>query len=246
MSYSYSRVDCYESCPAKYKFRYLDRVETDPPDDPQSPLILGSAVHLGIEKGIEEAVAWYHEQFPVSDDRHIAEEIKMRDLIAKARAIMPPGAVYEMDISQGDFVGFIDALTKNEDGGYTLWDFKYCHGNPNTLLRYKESKQLHVYHHFLTQLDFIVTQMQYLLIPKTGIRQKKDETVMIFRKRLEEKHLAHMTPAIMPVEFDPQKVERFFELVEKMNAAYTFEKHESPLCDWCEYQAMCMTDKEKK
>ena len=57
MQFSYSRVNTFAQCPYKFKLQYLDEVTTirDPAAD--DALIVGSAMHKGIEEGVEAADA---------------------------------------------------------------------------------------------------------------------------------------------------------------------------------------------
>ena len=139
MEYSYSRVETFKNCPYKYKLRYIDELKTLPSDDSQNPLIIGSAMHLGIEKDIETAINWYYNQYPIITDLHINEAIKLEKLIPKVKDILPKGQ-HEIKIETNDFIGFADLITENGD----IYDFKYS----NHIERYLESKQLHLYKHF--------------------------------------------------------------------------------------------------
>lgn len=89
--------------------------------------------------------------FPIIDEGHINEAIKLEYLIPKAKKLLPPGE-YEVEIQDDDFIGFIDLLapaTVFERGVevpnmFDIYDFKYS----NNVQHYKESKQLHLYKHF--------------------------------------------------------------------------------------------------
>lgn len=50
---SYSQINCYTSCPLKYRFRYVDRLE---PEFTTSALLFGSAMHAGIEAYLQSAL----------------------------------------------------------------------------------------------------------------------------------------------------------------------------------------------
>ncbi|MFQ9772211.1 MAG: hypothetical protein ACLRX4_12135 [Oscillospiraceae bacterium] len=71
---------------------YIDGIETIPDTDPENALILGTALHTGIEEGLEPALEFYQNSFPVITDDHINEMIKLEALIPKAKALLPPGA----------------------------------------------------------------------------------------------------------------------------------------------------------
>ena len=85
--------------------RYLDGIDTNDPTESNNALVLGTALHTGIEKGVEEAIQQYFMSFPVIDDSHINEAIKLEYLIPRAKAVLPSGS-YEVEIKDNDFHGF--------------------------------------------------------------------------------------------------------------------------------------------
>ena len=77
MQFSYSKVDCYNNCPYQFKLRYIDKLETYDDFDPVSPLVLGNALHKGIETDVNTAIQYYYNSYPVINDKHIEEAIKI-------------------------------------------------------------------------------------------------------------------------------------------------------------------------
>ena len=53
--------------------RYLDEIDTIASTEPDNPLIVGTALHTGIEKGVKEAIEEYFMSFPIIDEGHITE-----------------------------------------------------------------------------------------------------------------------------------------------------------------------------
>lgn len=241
---SYSRAGCFEKCPHQYELRYIEGIEVQRAPDAADPLIVGTAMHHAIEQGVEEAVREYHEQFPVSTDEHVAEEIKIRALAPKVSAILAefaPGGVFETELKEeGRFVGYVDYAAQAPDGTWTLYDFKYT--NPKNAKRYADGEQLQVYAHYWEKIGFgEVGALCYIIIPKTMIRQKKTETTMQFRQRLEAT-LAGMKPEMVWVPWDRGRVITYLERVIEVIGAEEYPKKQSRLCDWCEYQDYCESD----
>lgn len=238
MQISHSKIECFESCPYKYKLKYLDKLKTiKDVDDASNPLYLGTALHTGIEKDVETAINEYYAQYPVITDDHINEATKLRYLIPKAKEIVPPGE-YEVPIITEDFIGYIDLLSPNEDGTYDLWDFKYS----NNVGHYKDSPQLHLYKYFkekesLGQIK--IKNLHYLIVPKIGIRQKKTETLDDFRNRIDEE-LKKSKIKVVDVEYNANYVIDFTLNIKKSLECEDFEKHDTFLCNWCEYKDYCM------
>lgn len=94
--------------------RYLQGITTIPATEPDNPLILGQAVHTGIEKSLEEAIREYCFSFPIITDEHINEIIKFETVIPLAKTAIPPGGKFEIEIKDDDFHGFIDYLVPVE------------------------------------------------------------------------------------------------------------------------------------
>lgn len=199
MQVSYSRISTYEKCPYQFKLRYLDGLQTLPTDDPQSALVIGHALHTGIEKDLEAAIAEYYAAYPIIDDRHVTEAMKLENLIPRVKAVLPKGQ-HEVKIETDDFVGYIDllapvSLTTEEmddiccecgkecececsgscphgkySGYYDIYDFKYS----NNVNSYLESSQLHLYKYFfeLTNPGKRIRNLYFVFVPKCMLKQK--------------------------------------------------------------------------
>ena len=230
MKHSHSRVELFETCPMKFKYRYIDELETLPSDDPQSPLILGTAVHHAIETTIPQAIKEYFNAYPVITDKHINEAIKIEKLIPIVKAMLPRGK-FEIPIQCDGFTGFIDMM--DEQGN--IYDFKYS----NNTEHYMQSRQLHLYkYYYEKQTGKHVPHLYFVFIPKVMIKQKKTESIYQFRQRLMER-LATERPIIREVTYCEEKVEMHLQLVKKIESTTTFEKNETRLCDWCEFKEWC-------
>ena len=240
MQYSHSRIECFEKCPFKYKMRYLQRLNTLPPDEADSPLILGTALHTGIEESLEAAAKKYCSSYPIITDEHINEVIKLEHVIPLARAGIPPGGAFEVPIMDKDFIGYIDYLVpiNKVDGTeyFDLYDFKYS----NNVQSYKKSNQLHLYKYFFERNNpgKKIRNLYLFFVPKVQIRQKKGETLLDFRERLKDE-LAGVDVQTVQVEFDYSKVIEFLLAIKTVNETTEFTKTESYLCRFCEYQDFC-------
>lgn len=217
---------------------------TIPATEPDNPLILGQTVHTGIEKSLEEAIREYCFSFPIITDEHINEIIKFETVIPLARAAIPPGGKFEVEIKDDDFHGFIDYLvpaTVFERGvelpdTYDLYDFKYS----NNVSGYKQSGQLHEYKYFFERNNpgKRIRNMYFVFIPKVTIRQKKTETLLEFRERLKEA-LSGVEVKIVQIEFNPEKVIEFLFGIKAVNEETEFPQEKSYLCRYCEFQEYC-------
>ena len=228
--------------------RYLEGITTIPATEPDNPLILGQAVHTGIEKNLEEAIREYCFSFPIITDEHINEIIKFETVIQLARAAIPPGGKFEVEIKDDDFHGFIDYLvpaqTEQRLNGenqeipdvFDLYDFKYS----NNVSGYKQSGQLHEYKYFFERNNpgKKIRNMFFVFIPKVTIRQKKTETLLEFRERLKEA-LSGVEVKIVQIGFNPEKVIEFLFGIKAVNEETEFPQEKSYLCRYCEFQEYC-------
>ncbi len=242
MQISHSRIECFNHCKYQYKLRYLERLKTLPTDDPANALVLGLALHTGLEKGARAALDEYYAAYPIITDLHINEAMKLEALIPKAKAMIPNGQ-FEVQIDHPHFTGFIDLLApvpmfRGEPAPnlFDLYDFKYT-GNGN---RYLDSNQLHLYKYFfeVTHPGVKIRNLNYLIIPKTKIRQKKGENLLDFRKRLESE-LSKMEPEILTVPYEPEKVIDFILSSKELLEQTEYPQEPSYLCNWCEFNEYC-------
>ena len=223
--------------------RYINQITTIPSDDPSSPLILGHALHTGIEQGVEAGVNEYLNAYPVITDSHINEQIKLEYWIPRIRSLIDPEAEFEVQIQDPDFIGFIDLLTpalgfhnQPMPNLYDLVDFKYA----SSASRYEESEQLHLYKYFFEKLNpgKFIRNLTYWIIPKVNIKQKGNEDLLQFRDRIEAE-LQKKEIQFVEVKYDPNKVIQFLTGCKRCIEAKEYPEKHSYLCNWCEYQDYC-------
>lgn len=237
MQYSHSRVETHISCPYKYKLRYVDKLKTIPAYEADNALICGNTIHQGAETNLKDALKFYYSKYPIINDRHIEEVMKFEYLIPKIHEILSGINVYkkEFRINTPRFVGIVDLITKNEDGSVDVFDYKYS----NNYEKYSESPQLHLYKYFLEQIGFKVRKLGFIFIPKVSIKQKKEESLFQFRKRLQEE-LRNSKIKIMEVEYDASKVIGFMNNIINVMEDVEYKKNPTGYCSWCDYENLCI------
>lgn len=217
MQFSYSRVDLFKRCPYHFKLRYIDRLTELPNYDANSPLIIGHALHTGIEKGKKAMLKEFFNAFPLVTDEVVNEAIKLEHNLGKAEEWLSTfddsfaftggyEFIHEYEINKPEFIGFVDLIVKRKGtNDIAIIDFKYS----NAIDKYKESPQLQIYKHYLEEEGYNVLAMGYLFLPKTSIRQKKDENLFQFRKRLNET-MKKLKPTCLKIE--PQDMDIIYFL----------------------------------
>lgn len=224
--------------------QYLDGIGTNDPINSDNALVLGTALHTGIEKDVKTAIEQYYMSFPIIDDSHISEAIKLEYLIPKAKAVLPSGE-YEVEINDDDFHGFIDLLAPArvfERGvelpdTYDIYDFKYS----NNQNHYKDSRQLHLYKYFFEKNNpgKRIRNLYFLFVPKVNIKQKKTEDLQQFRQRIKDE-LKEAEVKTVQIEFDYTKVIDFLLLVKSINETAEFPQNKGWFCRYCEFEEYCM------
>lgn len=237
MQFSHSRVETFSNCPYRYKLRYIDKLKTIAPTNADNPLLVGRAIHTGIEEGTEAGIKAYYDSFPIAEDAHITEAIKLEYWIPRARAALPKGGKFEEVIQDADFIGYMDYLVPTgAPFEFDLYDFKYS----NNVKNYIKSGQLHEYKYFFerTHLGQTIRNMYFVFIPKVGIKQKKNEDVMTFRRRVQDE-LKKLEIQFVEIGFDYTKAVEFGMGIKKALECANFEKNEGFLCNWCEFNEYC-------
>lgn len=240
-SYSYSRVGCFEQCPYKYKLRYIEGIEPYPNYDPQNALILGTALHTGVETGdIKKAIQEYYDFYPIITDTHIEEAIKLEVMIKRVRELIPDinEAVFEHELIDDDgFHGFIDCLVPVGDHQWEMYDFKYA----SKADRYRYSEQLELYKQKFEKLnpDEKIVNMYFIVANKVNIKRHRDEDEDSYRRRI---NLALQDARVDIVSPNRIDLGEFEETVEAMFNCTDFHQNKSPLCRWCEYEKYCSSD----
>lgn len=240
MRISFSQIGTFEQCPYKWYLNYVEQMETILDKQPNDALILGNALHKGLEvRNVQAAVDYYRDNMNVGSDLTVNEEIKLRSMVAKGLEAVPDGIHETLLEVKGEFKGFIDLLVpvEGQPGFFDMYDYKYA--NAKSADKYRESAQLSVYKHYFELLGLgTIRNMYFVLFPKVAIRQKKTETLDGFRRRLREE-LAAKEPQFIQVEFDQDKVDVFLGEKKVLEQATDFPKEPSRLCDWCDYQSFC-------
>lgn len=245
--YSFSRVESFNHCKYKYKLSYVDKLDViDVGDTAANALVIGTAMHKGIEEGLESALAYYRKSRFSITDLSLDEEFKLSKLVPKARAALPSGELeFEHPLNSDNFQGFVDLVVKKENGHIALYDFKYS----NNKEKYINSAQIHVYKYFyqLENPEAVIDELGYFFIPKTSIRQKKTESLMDFKARLIEE-VNKLEIDIVNVDYDPNKVFEFLQdtikVIDHELNVKEYPKQEDSLCFFCKFNDFCKKQSE--
>lgn len=232
MQYSYSRVSLFKDCPYHFKLRYIDKLKEIPDYSANSPLILGHAMHKGIETNKDEMLDDYFNSFPIIDDLQIEEAIKLEHMLPKVQEWMSQfeglEIIHEYKIDKPEYLGFVDLIIKSPDGSCMVVDFKYS----NNIKNYMDSEQMHIYKHYLEQDGFNVDRLGFLFVEKVNLKQTKTEDTFNYRKRLVAK-LKQAKVTFVPIEYDESKVNSFKKTIKEIEGTKIYKKNVSGNCFSC-------------
>jgi putative RecB family exonuclease len=233
MKLSYSSISTYETCPAKFRFQYEERLPTS-----RSPaLSFGDSLHRALHRFHNRPVPiapslpellemlddeWVGEGFRDPEEEHVYLE-HGRQVLAQyhrenAGSFRIPAALefrFHIEIEGVQLSGTIDRMDRIPGGGYEIIDYKTNRRLPPKAV-VDQDLQLSLY--FLAAKEVWGIEPErltlYFLLP--------GQRMSTFRTS------AHA-----------DELRRRIALVAERIEAGMFEPRQNPLCDWCDYQAMC-------
>ena len=240
--YSYSKIQTFKTCPLKFKFRYIDRIEPEIKETIES--FMGKIVHETLEKlyrnlqfkkllSKSELIELYNylwnEKFDDSilvvngsaDDykdigeKYISDYYDSHMPFDDAKTIGLETKRY-VELQPGYKMHIrIDRLSLTEDKQYEIHDYKTSKRLPNNI---SDDKQLVLYAYGVSELyplaDNIKLIWHYLAFNKDLILQPTKEELENIRKE-----------SISDIDI--------------IESCQDFQPRKSKLCNWCEYQNIC-------
>jgi len=233
MRLSYSSINTYETCPAKFKFQYEDRV----PQAPSPALSFGDSLHralhlfhdrpVPVPPSLEELhemleISWVSTGFADASEERTYHEHGRQVLANYHREAAPsyriPAALefrFSIEVEGVQLSGVIDRMDRIPGGGYEIIDYKTNRRLPPQA-RIDRDLQLSVYHLAAREVWGIEPERLTLHYLLPGQRMTTTRTAA-----------------------DVDELRRRIATVAERIAAGKFEPRHNPLCDWCEYQPLC-------
>lgn len=230
---SFTSIDTYENCPAKWRFQYVDGLGR------------GSSPYLSFGSSIHEALEWFHKRpVPVApsleellarfDEVWISEgydspeeeerwQAHGREVLTRYHAdnadpfVLPAGieAPFTIEIEGVQVSGKIDRLDRLPGGGYEVIDYKTNRKLPPKS-KVEKDLQLSIYHLAARELWDIDPEKltMYYVLPGHRISTSRTPAQLDDVRR----RIATVAQRIEDERFDPSP---------------------NTLCGWCAYQAIC-------
>lgn len=240
MRISYSAMDSFQNCPAKYKFSEIDKIKTSKSKE----AVFGTLIHLALHlihdpkntvPPTEEQIlkfftdSWNKSVYPTEAEEAIAFEqgIKiLKNYYAKNYPtkfhIIDLESFFEAPIedkNETHFVtGIIDRIDKLDDGMFEIVDYKTSRSLPGQK-KIDENLQLAIYHlGILNRWPNLAEKPIKLSLYFV----KHGEKLSTFKKAAD----AQITK------------EKIMEIIAKIKES-DFSPEPNPLCDWCNFQRYC-------
>lgn len=232
MRLSYSSIQTYETCPAKYRFQYQERLPTS-----RSPaLAFGDSIHQALHRfhdrpvpvapSMEELLSILDQVWVSEGYRDEAEEGSYRQ---HARQVLRqyhadngdyriPAALefrFQIEVEGVTLSGIIDRMDRLPGGGYEIIDYKTNRRLPPRSA-VERSLQLAIYHLAAREIWGIEPErltLYYLLPGQRVTTSRSAEQLDELRRRI--------------------------AVVAERIEAERFEPRENPLCRWCDFQRQC-------
>jgi putative RecB family exonuclease len=233
MRLSYSSIDTYETCPARFKFQYEDRI----PRKPSAALSFGDSLHqalfhfhnrpVPVAPPLEELHeildgVWVREGYTDPSQERVYKDHAKQVLATYHRENAPqyriPAALefrFTIDVEGVQVAGTIDRLDRIPGGGYELIDYKTNRRLP-PMSRLEQDLQLSIYYLAAREVWGIDPERLTLYFLLPGQRMTTTRTAA-----------------------DADELRRRIAIVAERVAAGKFDPRENPLCGWCDYQHLC-------
>lgn len=245
-TYSYSRLNTYETCPLQYKLQYIDKITTE---EEGIEAFMGTRIHETLEKlykdlihskmnTIEELIEFYNEQWEkewhdevfIQKEEMSAEDYRktgeraIRDYYARyhpfdQNKVLWTERMVSFDLGDENYKlrGVIDRLDKTSEEVLEIHDYKGS-GNLPTQAKLDMDRQLALYQVAVQGAfpDFENIELVWHYVLFDTELRSKRT-----KEQLEELKTEYQT------------------LIDEIEAAEDFPPSESALCDWCGYWEHC-------
>jgi len=249
--YSHSRINCFETCPLKYKYEYVEKMEIEELEGIEA--FLGSRVHEAMMKiyqdvkfakltTLEEVLAYYNEQWKKSwhENIHIVrDEYTEENYRNMGEKFITMYYKRHHPFEEGVVIGLEERvlISLNPEGSYRL------QGYVDRLMKVEDG--IYEIHDYKTsghlppqeQIDQDRQLALYSIAVKHRFPDAKEiELVWHYLAFDQEIRSSRTEEQISKLKDDVNDIIQKIELAEQTNS---FPAKESNLCAWCSYGPLC-------
>lgn len=246
--YSHSKLSTFEQCPAKFKYRYLDKVPVEFEKTIES--FFGEIIHKTLEwlysqvkeKKIPSLDATIEHYANVWEEEFSKEKLKLKEK-GEEKNFFEKGVkiLIEYYTSNHPFEDVTIEVEKeilfplDKEGRYYLWGFI-------DRLAYNPSTKQYEIHDYKTANSLPnkerIERDRQLSLYSLAIREmleKEQEMLLVWHYLIYNKTITSRRTE----EELTKLVKETLNLIEKIENTKEFPKNKSPLCNWCEYKNFC-------
>ncbi len=244
MRISYSGLDSFSTCPAKYKFQYIDRIKTPKIKE----AVFGTLIHeclkmfhepsLPIPLSEDELLKYFTEKWnaDIYEDKQtesfafyqgvdILKKYYLQNQNQKFN-ILNLETPFQIPILDNQITGRIDRIDKLEDDTFEVIDYKTTKKMP---------AQSDVDNNFQLAIYYLG------IINRWPVLEKEDRPVKLSLYYLRHGEKLSVIGNKQGIKETQQKI---LDLINQINKS-KFDPRVNPLCDWCQYQKYCPLYKHK-
>jgi len=245
-TYSYSKVSCFEQCPLKYKFQYIDKIKTEIEQTVEA--FLGNLVHETLEKlytdlkfqkimSLDEVLEFYNDLWKKNWNDAIVivkKEYDKENYRKMGEKFLTDYYNHYRPFDQGKVIGLettefidlddkykfhvrIDRLNETDEGVYEIHDYKTGGYLPEQA-KFDEDRQLALYSLWiLKKFDNVM-----------GIK-------LIWHYLAFDKEIVSERTQDQLMKLRRETI----KAIDKIEVAKDFPAVVTKLCDWCEFRPIC-------
>lgn len=240
---SASSMDTYKKCPKKYYYRYINK--PDIPEVEWPHLEFGTVSHRALElfhdhiiKNVVEPEEWpklmkvcvnialkeskeRNKYYLIANNLDEVRKILQGYLIRLKKFGLPPVFATELEfsfeINKLIVRGFIDRVDKYENGVYHVVDYKTSKSGD-----------------YLTDFQ--------LALYALALKEKYDDVKEISGSYVLLKQNSDLKTFEFPEDAQQKTINKITEIGQNIDTETLWKKNPSPLCNWCDYNAICQNN----
>ena len=248
MLYSHSRLKTFEQCKLKYKFKYIDKVETKEAQSVEA--FLGKSVHAALEKlykdlkfqkadSLEELLQWFRDEWSRNWNNEILivrEEYTQENYMKMGEKFIADYYNRYKPFAQAKTIGLEQKvmITLDGQGKYSLQGYIDRLSSPADGVY-----EIHDYktNAYLPPEEQMREDRQLALYALAVLSRYQDasQVKLIWHFLASDK--------MVVIEKTEEELDRLkgdvIELIKKVESEKEFKPTRSKLCDWCEFRPIC-------
>lgn len=245
-TYSHSKIETFENCKLKYKYKYIDKIIPDVPKSIEAHL--GSSVHKALEElyksvmqkiilTLDEVIESYAKEW----EETFSKDISIMDKTMTAKDYFNRGVEFLVNYYLKHQPFTDNTIATEEKVEIDLDDEKKLIGYIDRLVHNLEKNEIEI-HDYKTSGSLFskqkIEQGRQLALYALAIKEKfgKDKNVaMVWH------FLAHDSKTVIPISNEKLVLvkKQVIELINEIENTKIFPANKSILCNWCEYRNMC-------